>query len=115
MKIPKQFILHCHVINVIEKEYDTEGTRYGYYDSVREEIVIFNKIKINGDIIELSQVQIEASFMHELIHAIQWHSKGEFNEQEAQTYAELLLEFIKTSGVKIDFNVINESNEVYNE
>lgn len=42
MKIPSQFIIHGHTIKVIQKELDNkEENRYGYYDSVKEEIIIF--------------------------------------------------------------------------
>lgn len=66
MKIPKQFTIHGHEIKVIQKEIDLEDNRYGYYDSVREEIVIFNKVKSSGEPILLTQTQLEASFWHEL-------------------------------------------------
>lgn len=49
------------------------------------------------------------------MHCFQWHSKGETDEPEAQTYSGLMIEFIKTSGIKIDPNLIHESiNETYN-
>ena len=107
MKIPKQFILHGHTIKVREVESDSEG-RYGYYDSVREEIIVARKVKVDGILVELSEVQIEATFWHEIFHAFQWHVHGETDETEAQSYAGLMIEFLKTSGIKIDPNVIHE-------
>lgn len=109
MKIPKQFIIHGHVIKVIQKEIDnSEDNRFGCYDSVKEEIVIFRKVRSGDDAISLTDVQLEATFFHELVHSFQWHIKGETNETEAQSYAGLLIEFIRTSNIKIDPNVIHE-------
>lgn len=44
MKIPKQFTIHGHTINIRVVEVDEEN-RYGYYDNVREEILIARKVK----------------------------------------------------------------------
>lgn len=116
MKIPKQFIIHGHQIKVIRKEIDLEDNRYGYYNSVKEEIVIFNKVKSNGEAISLTQTQIEASFWHELMHCFQWHIKGSTDEWEAQSYSGLMIEFIKTSEIKINPATVQEgtvSNTYY--
>lgn len=44
MKIPEQFIIHGQVVKVIQKEIDSiNDNRHGYYDSVKEEIIIFHK------------------------------------------------------------------------
>ena len=66
MKLPKQFIIHGHQINVIQKEIDIEDNRLGYYDSAKEEIVVFSKVKSDPIPISLTQTQIEATFWHEL-------------------------------------------------
>lgn len=44
MKIPKQFTIHGHTINIRVVEY-AKGNQYGYYDNVREEILIARKVK----------------------------------------------------------------------
>lgn len=97
MKIPEQFIIHGHIIKVIREEIDNaDDNRYGYYDNVKEEIVIFNKVRSDGEPITLTDVQIESTFYHELIHSFQWHIKGETDEWEAQSYSGLIMEFLKT-------------------
>lgn len=97
MKIPKQFTIHGHTIKVIQKDIDTkDDNRYGYYDSVKEEIVIFNKVRSDGEPVELTDTQIQATFLHELVHCFQWHIKGETDEWEAQSYSGLLIEFLVT-------------------
>lgn len=97
MKIPKQFIIHGHTVKVIQKEIDNkEDNRYGYYDSVREEIIIFNKVRVDGEPVDLIDTQIQATFLHELIHCFQWHIKGCTDEWEAQSYSGLMVEFLQT-------------------
>lgn len=97
-KIPTYFTIHNHLIKVIKKEIDDkEENRFGYYDCVKEEIVIFEKVRSDGEPHILSEVQLECSFLHELIHCLQWHVKGMTNEQDAQSYAGLILEFIKSN------------------
>lgn len=97
MKIPKQFTIHGHTVKVIQKEIDSkEDNRYGYYDSVREEIIIFNKVRVDGEPVDLIDTQIQATFLHELIHCFQWHIKGCTDEWEAQSYSGLMVEFLQT-------------------
>lgn len=97
MRIPKQFTIHGHTVKVIQKEIDSkEDNRYGYYDSVREEIIIFNKVRVDGEPVDLIDTQIQATFLHELIHCFQWHIKGCTDEWEAQSYSGLMVEFLQT-------------------
>lgn len=94
--VPEKFTLHTQEIKVILKEVDLEDNRFGYYDSVKEEIVLFQKIKTNGETVALTSKQIEHTFWHELFHSFQWHTKGETNEVEAQSYAGLMLEYLSS-------------------
>lgn len=67
MMIPSKFTIHGHEIKVIQREIDNkEDNRYGYYDNVREEIVIFSKVRSDGEPVDLTDTQIEATFYHEL-------------------------------------------------
>ncbi len=106
MKIPKQFVLHGHTINIKIIEHDNNN-RYGYYDSVREEITIARKVEVDGILVELNDTQIEHTVWHEVFHTFQWHTDGETDETEAQSYAGLMIEFLKTSGLKIDPNIVH--------
>lgn len=97
MNIPKEFTIHGHLIKVIYKDIDDcFSNRYGYYDSIREEIVVFKKAWSSSDQVELTETQQFATFLHELIHCFQWHIKGETNECEAQSYAGLIIEYLNT-------------------
>lgn len=110
MRIPKQFTLHGHTINVREVE-KMESNSYGEYNDVREKITIAHKVRDDEGLVELTQEQIEHSFWHEVFHAFQWHSKGEYDEAEAQSYAGLMVELLKSSGIKIDPNLVHEPVE----
>lgn len=67
MKIPREFIIHGHVVKVIQREIDSiSDNRYGYYNSAKEEIVIFRKVRSNEEVITLTDTQIEATFYHKL-------------------------------------------------
>lgn len=97
MKIPKQFIIHGHTVKVIQRDIDNkEDNRYGYYDSVREEIVVFKQVRVDGEPVDLIDTQIQATFLHELVHCFQWHIKGQTDEWEAQSYSGLMVEFLQT-------------------
>lgn len=107
MKIPREFTLFGNKVTIREIEKDVEN-RYGYWDDVREEIVVAHKVKVDGEFITLKQSQIESTVFHELFHAFQWYSRGVYDETEAQTYSMLLMEFIKSSEIKIDPNIVHE-------
>lgn len=96
MIIPNKFVVHCHPITVRIEEYDTNGSRYGYYNDAKEEIVVFRKVRVEDEMVDLTETQMECTFLHELIHLLQFHIKGVIDETEAQGYAGLLLEYLKT-------------------
>lgn len=95
MKIPTEFIIHGHIIKVIICG-ELENEKFGDYDCVKEEIRIARNMRRDCELIPLSDHQIETTFLHELIHVMQWHSGKEFSEEEAQTYSGMLYEFLKT-------------------
>ena len=64
MRIPKQFTLHGHTINVREVE-KMESNSYGEYNDVREKITVAHKVRDDEGLVELTQEQIEHSFWHE--------------------------------------------------
>jgi hypothetical protein len=95
MNIPEKFIIHGH--DIIVKVVDTlPNNEYGNYNHAKEEITIAKKIVDDNEVIELTPIQIEHTFIHELIHLFQFHVKGEFDEGEAQAYSGLLIEFLNT-------------------
>lgn len=107
MRIPKQFILHGHTINVREVE-KLKSNAFGEYDNTRELITIAHKVESDDELVTLTNEQVEHTFWHEVIHVFQWHSKGKYDEAEAQVYAGLMMELLKTSGIKIDPHTVYE-------
>ena len=94
---PYELLIDAILLLSQQKEIDSkEDNRYGYYDSVREEIIIFNKVRVDGEPVDLIDTQIQATFLHELIHCFQWHIKGCTDEWEAQSYSGLMVEFLQT-------------------
>lgn len=100
MKIPEKFEIGGQEIKVIIEDQDSEN-RYGYYDDVTEEIHLFKKLKIDGKVTELTSIQIENSFFHELFHCFQFHGKGDTSESESSTYAAFMTQFLKSSNLSI--------------
>lgn len=103
MRIPEKFEIGGQEIKVNYTDIDyTSENRFGWYDSVAEEITICKKVKNGEDkIVELSESQIENTFFHELMHVFQFHSKDEMSEEESSTYSAFLTQFFKSSGLKI--------------
>ena len=94
MRIPEKFTINSQEITV-------ELVNTPPSQNVGEEGWITDKIKLatnvkddDGTVIPLKEEQIENTFWHELLHAFQWHSKGDFSEEESNTYAGYLLEFL---------------------
>ncbi len=108
MKIPKQFTLFGNKITIREIDKD-EDNRYGYWNDAKEEIVLAHKVKVDGELIPLRPEQIEATWWHEVIHSMQWYSGKSYDEVEAQTYSNMLMEILKSGKIKIDPDLIHES------
>ena len=94
-KIPKSFTIHGHTIKV-EIVNELSGEKFGEYDCVLEVIKIASNIRRETELIPLSVTQIYTTFLHELFHAMQFHSGREFSEEEAQIYSGLLFEYLNT-------------------
>ena len=108
MDIPKQFTINGQPIRVkiLDK---LEDNQYGNYNDVKELIQIARTIEVNKEVIHLTQLQIENTFWHEVAHAFQFHSKGEYNEAEATIFGGMMAEFIRSSGIiHVEDNKFNE-------
>ena len=108
MDIPKQFTINGQPIRVeiLDK---LEDNQYGNYNDAKELIQIAKTIEVNKEVIHLTQLQIENTFWHEVAHAFQFHSKGEYNEAEATIFGGMMAEFIRSSGIiHVEDNKSNE-------
>lgn len=97
MNIPTQFTLFGNTIKVRIENIDLDGGTYGYWNDVTNEIFLFRQVKIDGQVHNLTRKQIDHTFWHELRHAMQYYSLGETDEQDAQTFASMMTEFMESS------------------
>lgn len=101
MTFPEKFELGGQVITIRVEDIDEAENRFGYYNSVKEEIVIFKHVNDEEDKVELSESQLMDTLLHEVFHSFQYHSKGETSEAESATYASFMTQFLKSSGLKL--------------
>ena len=95
-KIPNSFIIYGHEILVNFKD-KLKSNNYGEYNDVLEEITLAKNIEVDGELIPLREEQIMTTFLHELMHCFQFHTKCTYDEQESQIYSGLMYEFLNTS------------------
>ena len=101
MKIPEKFTINSQEITV-EMVDILPNQKFGEYNCITDKIQLATNVKDDdGIIIQLKEEQIQNTFWHELLHVFQWHSNGDFSEQESNTYAGYLVEFFKSSGIVI--------------
>lgn len=99
MKIPDRFTINSQEIT-IELVDMLPDQDFGEYCCLTDKIKIATHVKDNDStIIPLKEEQIWNTLWHEVLHAFQWHSKGEYSEEESNTYAGYLIEFFKSSGL----------------
>lgn len=101
MTFPEKFEIGGQEITIKIEDIDEKENRFGYYNSVKEEIVIFKTVEDEDGVVELTESQLMDSLWHEVFHAFQYHSKNETSETESATYASFMTQFIKSSGLKI--------------
>ena len=101
MKIPEKFTINGQEI-IVELLDTLPNQKFGEYCCITDKIKLAKRVKDDdGTAISLKEEQMENTFWHEVLHAFQWHSKGDFSEAESSTYAGYLLEFFKSSGLII--------------
>lgn len=113
MQIPKSFTLNGRPVTV-EVVNALENNEYGEFVDAKELIRIARTVKVEKEIVHLSQAQIEDTFWHEVFHAFQWRAKGEYDETESCIYAGFMTELLKSGQVKINPNeIIADKPKVY--
>ena len=101
MRIPEKFTINSQEIT-IELVDTLPDQKFGEYCCITDKIKLARNVKDDdGTVIPLKEEQIENTFWHELLHVFQWHSNGDFSEEESNTYAGYLVEFFKSSGLII--------------
>lgn len=70
------------------------GGEYGKFNDAKNEIQLARNIIVEGETIKLSPQQIQNTFMHEVIHVFQFYYNNEFDEAQAQVYANFICEML---------------------
>lgn len=93
--IPESFTLTNHEIKVIVVD-RIDGNHYGDWSDVNGEIRLSRTLKCSDEIVELTKVQIENTFYHELAHALIFFTGIEQDEMIAQGFANLIYDYVHT-------------------
>ena len=113
MNLPKQFTL-CGQPVTVEVVEQLEDGAYGDFNDAKELIRVAKTVKVEKEVVQLSRTQMENTFWHEVFHAFQWRSKGEYDETESTTYAGFMVELIRSGQIKINPNeIIIDKPKVY--
>jgi hypothetical protein len=104
MNIPAKFKIAGFETEVVIVD-NLQDNLFGYYDCAQNKIYLAKNVKseYNGNV-TLTLEQIENTFWHEYMHAVQFFLGLEFNEQQAQSIANFLFEFNKTAQQNIKFD-----------
>lgn len=95
MKIPNTFNCAGFTIKIKIVDY-TETNGYANFNDSTNTIKIAKFIKCDGKRIALTKQQQINSFFHELMHCWQFYSGKPFSEEEAQTTANFMQEYVET-------------------
>lgn len=79
------------------------NNEYGKFNDAKCLIEIARTVEADDEVIKLSATQMENTWMHELIHVFQFYYDNEFDEAQAQVYANFLCELLET-GVEYPIN-----------
>ena len=97
MNIPEKFTINSQEIK-IEVVDKLQDQNFGEFNCVTNIIKIAEYVEDdNKDLIKLKDEQILNTLIHEILHAYQWYSCGEYNETQSYTYAGYFVEFLKST------------------
>ena len=97
MKIPKQFcIAGGKKINVKVVDNIDDYSTYGNFSAVFSTIKLARKVKCDGKTVIVNREDLERTFLHELIHCMNYFYNCETDENIAQTFSNFVYEYLKT-------------------
>lgn len=97
MKIPEKFTINSQEIKIelVDRLSDQD---FGEFNCITNVIKIAECVEDdNKNLIKLKDEQILNTLIHEILHAYQWYSSGEYNEAQSNTYAGYFVEFLKST------------------
>lgn len=81
---------------VVEVENIDDGSVYGRYNEVQKTIYIANKINIGDVWYNIPEDYKMLTFYHELAHVFQSFTAQDFDEKDAQIFANFMFEFVNS-------------------
>lgn len=75
------------------------GGEYGKFNDAKNEIQLARNIIVEDETVKLTPQQIKNTFFHEVIHVFQFYYNNEFDEAQAQVYANFICEMLETGQV----------------
>ncbi len=102
INIPSRFKIANQEVTVVIEE-SLPNNDYGHFSDATNTIKLAKTLRseYNGTV-SLSDEQIRNTFYHELFHVFQFYFSNEFNEAQAQVYANFMCEFISSADEKTD-------------
>ena len=96
MNIPKQFNCAGFTIKV-EIEDRLEHNQYGYFCDAINTIKLTKTLEVEGiGIVKVTEQQMLNTFFHEMIHVWQFYLNNNYDETQAQVFANFMCEFYKS-------------------
>lgn len=91
-KIANQ-VIQTKIVNSLE------GGAYGKFNDAKNQITLAKTVEIDDEVVELTPNQIENTFFHELMHVFQYYYNNEYDEAQAQVFANFMCEMLATGEV----------------
>lgn len=95
MIIPKKFKIANNWVTV-EVVDSLPNNDYGTFCDAKQLIQIAKTVIADDEVVELTKEQLENTFWHEYCHAMQFYFDNNYNEAQAQCYANFICEFFNT-------------------
>lgn len=96
IEIPESFKIANQLIkvNLLDKVADNN---YGNFCDAKNEINIAKTIEVINENVQLTDEQIKNTFWHEVFHAFQFYFNNQYDEAQAQVFANFMCEFIEST------------------
>lgn len=95
--IPDTFKIAGMEFVVQHPETINNGDDYGEYDDVDNAVRLAKQIGDKNDLRDIKYQTRLNTFFHELIHTFQYYYNCKYDEAQAQTFANFLVEFFQTA------------------
>lgn len=95
--IPKSYkIAGNKTVDIAIVESINDGGSYGDFSDAKSKIRLAKNIKVEDELIEISDEDILRTYLHELCHSMQFYYNCEYDEAQAQTFSNFMYEYLHT-------------------